>query len=129
MNIVHHLALNCRDRHAQAAFYAEHFGFKHARLLNAGQPNEFAVLRLGGICMEFFGAKETGAQGGEQAVGFRHLAFEVPSLEEAIAKLQAAGVQTDPIIDLGTKIPGWRVCFLRDPEGNVVELVQGWQDE
>lgn len=129
MNIVHHLALHCRDRHAQAAFYAEQFGFKQARVLNAGEPSEFAVLRLGGMCLELFAAKETGASGGEQPVGFKHLAFEVPSLEEAIAKLQSAGVQPDPIIDLGGKVPGWRVCFFRDPEGNVIELVQGWQDE
>jgi glyoxylase I family protein len=128
MNAFQHLAMNCRDRLAQEAFYTEQFGFVRVRTFNRGRADEFVMARLGSMCLEFFGVKDDGT-GGEQAIGFKHLAFEVPDLEAAIAKLQAAGVQPDPIIDAGKSVPGLRICFFRDPEGNILELMQGWQDE
>lgn len=131
MNIIQHVAFNCRNRRAQVAFYTEHFGFKVARVFNAGQPGEFTMLRLGGTCMEFFDASETdagSARGGEQAVGFKHLAFEVPDLEASIDKLRAVGIEPGEIIDAGVHVPGLRICFFNDPEGNILELMQGWQD-
>lgn len=128
MNIVHHLAFNCHDRHAQEAFYTEQFGFKRARVLNAGRPDEFIILRLGSMCLELFNVRAPGAEGGVQAVGFKHLAFEVPSLEESIARLRAAGIEPDRIMDASGNVPGLRICFFRDPEGNSIELMQGWQD-
>jgi glyoxylase I family protein len=131
MNAVQHIAFNCRDHRQQAAFYTKHFGFKQARLFCAGEPHEFIMLRLGACCLEFFTAppEKRPETGGEQAIGFKHLAFEVPSLEAAIASLQADGLTTDPIIDVGSTVPGLRICFFRDPEGNILELMQGWQDE
>ena len=129
MNIVHHLGINCRDRKAQEAFYTEHLGLKPARVFNRGQAGEFTMLRLGGMCLEFFDAKETQGHGGEQPVGFKHLAFEVPDLDAVIAKLNAAGTATGEIIDASKHVPGLRICFFNDPEGNIIELMQGWQDE
>lgn len=126
-----HLALNCRDRRAQEAFYTEHFGFRRARVFNSGQPDEFVMLRLGGMCLELFTAKRAraGDRGGEQAIGFLHLAFDVDGIDEAVAKLQAAGVKTDPIIDCDKAVPGLRICFFDDPEGNRIELMEGWKDD
>jgi glyoxylase I family protein len=65
----------------------------------------------------------------EQAVGFRHLAFDVPKLEPVIEALGADGVEPDPIEDVGELIPGLRVAFFRDPEGNILELLEGYRDE
>ena len=129
MNIVHHLAFNCHDRHAQEAFYTEQFGFKRARVLNAGRPDEFIILRSGKhVPGAFQRARHPARSGGVQAVGFKHLAFEVPSLEESIARLRAAGIEPDRIMDASGNVPGLRICFFRDPEGNSIELMQGWQD-
>ena len=63
------------------------------------------------------------ANGGEQVIGFKHLAFEVPRLEPAIAALRVDGIEPDPIIDLGDVIPGFRIVFFRDREGNILELM------
>ena len=129
---VQHLALNCRDRLAQERFYTRHFGFRRARVFRPGQPSEFVMLRLGSMCLELFGADgdtASGPGGGEQRVGFKHLAFEVPDLETALAELRADGVTPDQIIEAGEHVPGLRICFFRDPEGNILELMQGWQDE
>jgi hypothetical protein len=53
-------------------------------------------------------------------IGFKHLAFDVPRLEPAIEALRADGIESDPIIDLGQLIPGCRIVFFRDPEGNIM---------
>ena len=133
MNAIQHIAFNCRDRHATERFYTEHFGFRRARVFNRGKEGEFVMLRLGAACSELFDAPPDAAsgdaRGGEQPVGFKHLAFEVPDLEAAIAKLNAAGTKTDDIIDAGPHVPGLRICFFKDPEGNILELMEGWQDE
>lgn len=112
-------------------FYSRHFGFRRVRVFNAGQPNEFVMLRLGAMCIELFPASNPlpEAKGGEQAVGFKHLALEVADLDQAVAELKADGIATDPIRDCSWVTPGMRVCFFNDPEGNRLELVQGYKDQ
>ena len=134
MPTVQHIAFNCRDRRAQEEFYSKHFGFRRVRTFKAGEPNEFVLLRLGGTCIELFpcgddakAAPEAG--GGSQPVGFAHLAFEVDDLDAAVAALEADGVKTDGIIDCSKILEGFRVLFFNDPEGNRIELMQGYQDE
>ncbi|HMP76290.1 MAG TPA: VOC family protein [Kiritimatiellia bacterium] len=131
MNSVHHIAFNCRDRAAQEAFYTRHFGFQRARVFNADTPDEFVMLRLGATCLELFQAKPDAAahRGSEQAVGFKHLPFEVPDIEAAVRGLTADGIHVDKIIDCGALLPGLKVCFFNDPEGNRLELMQGWRDQ
>jgi len=130
MNRVQHIGFNCIDPKRQEAFYRRHFGFRRARVFNAGQPGQFVMLRLGPICLELFpGGDAKAAGGGEQNVGFKHLAFEVPDIEKAAAGLKADGLEVGALIDCAELVPGLRVCFLKDPEGNVLELMQGFQDD
>jgi len=132
MNTFSHIAFRCRDIAAQEAFYTKHFGFKRSRTFNRGKPNEFFLLKLGSMRLELFppNPEQTEVlQGGEQVVGFRHLAFDVPSLDSAIASLRADGIEPDPIIDASHVTPGLRIVFFHDPEGNIIELLEGYQDE
>lgn len=131
MKTIQHVALNCRDINVQERFYTKHFGFKRSRVFNAGTPGEFRMLRLGPACIELFTATDcpAGAKGGEQAIGFKHLAFEVQDIDAAVAALAADGVKTDNIIDCSAIVPGLRVCFFSDPDGNRVELMQGYRDQ
>jgi glyoxylase I family protein len=130
-NVVHHIGFNCRDRIAQERFYTRHFGFRRVRVFNAGEPGEFVMTALGEVRVEFFGAANPGPsdRGGERKVGFKHMCIGVPDVKAKAAALKAAGVDVDPVIDCTHQVPGLYVCFFRDPEGNVVELMQGWQDE
>jgi glyoxylase I family protein len=81
--------------------------------------------------MELFqaGGDAEGVRGGEQKVGFKHLCFEVPDIKAKATELQAQGIETGDIIDCSAVTPGLMVCFLKDPEGNVIELMEGWEDE
>jgi glyoxylase I family protein len=129
---INHLALNCRNVAAQESFYSKHFGFKRSRTFNAGKPNEFIMLKLGSFRLELFptdSAKTMNQDGGEQLIGFKHLAFDVPKLEPAIEALRGDGIEPDRVIDFGAFIPGSRLVFFHDPEGNILELMEGYQDE
>jgi catechol 2,3-dioxygenase-like lactoylglutathione lyase family enzyme len=55
--------------------------------------------------------------------GFRHLGFKVSDLEARVAKLKADGVRfhLDPIDAEG----GVRISFFFDPDGTLLELVEG----
>ncbi|MEI6211004.1 MAG: VOC family protein [bacterium] len=131
MTAVQHIAFNCRDLRAQERFYSKHFGFRRARVFNAGRADEFLMLRLGSICLELFQATGASAttQGAEQPVGFKHLAFAVDDLDAAVRAIQADGIATDEIIDCSSIVNGLRICFFNDPDGNRVELMQGFQDQ
>ncbi len=131
MNVMGHIAFGCRDKAAMEKFYTEQFGFRRARVFNPGDPGEFVVLRLGAMCIELFLNPDAPADatGGEQTVGYRHLAFLVPSLKAKIAELKTAGITSEDIIDCSGISPGMRVCFFHDPEGNYVELMENWADE
>ena len=129
MAAIQHIAMNCRDMKAQVEFFMKHFGFRKARVLRAGEPGEFVMLRLGNFCMEMFQVKDpAGAMGGSQKVGFKHLCFEVASLEDSIAALKADGYEPEEIRDCSASVPGMRNCFFVDREGNRIELMQGWKD-
>jgi catechol 2,3-dioxygenase-like lactoylglutathione lyase family enzyme len=59
--------------------------------------------------------------------GWGHLAFEVASVDDALAEVLAAGGgQVGEVITL-TTATGARVtmCYVTDPEGNIIEL-QSW---
>jgi hypothetical protein len=67
--------------------------FKRSRTFNAGKPNEYIMLKLGSVRLELFRTDLTKTEhqkGGEQGIGFKHLAFEVPRLEPAILNVVTA---------------------------------------
>ncbi len=132
MNAFNHIALNCWDLATQEAFYTKHFGFKRSRTFNRGEPDEFFLLKLGSMRLELFSSdrnRTAAMQGGEQPIGFKHLAFDVPKLETVLEALAADGIESDPIIDCAHIAPGARIVFFRDPEGNILELMEGYRDE
>jgi catechol 2,3-dioxygenase-like lactoylglutathione lyase family enzyme len=127
---VQHIAMNCRDLRNQEEFYKKHFGFNRVRTFSRGKTNEFVMLRLRDLCMELFQANSgTSKQGGEQLVGFKHLAFGVSKISEVLKSLHGDGICTEDVVDCSSILKGMSVCFFNDPEGNRIELIQGYQDE
>lgn len=57
--------------------------------------------------------------------GWNHLALEVEDVDAAYAELAARGVPfaSEPE-DFPPEAPALRIAFLRDPDGNLVELLQ-----
>ena len=63
------------------------------------------------------------------APGFRHLAFLVDDLDAKLAEMGDDAKITLGPIDFGDFIPGMQTAWVSDPEGNIVELNQGYVDE
>ena len=132
MSAFNHVAFNCRNVAVQEKFYSKHFGFKRSRTFNPGQPNEFILIKLGNVRLELFptdSLKTANAGAGEQSLGFKHLAFDVPKLEPVIEALKKDGIQADQIINCPHIAANARIVFFRDLEGNIIELMEGYIDE
>jgi glyoxylase I family protein len=59
----------------------------------------------------------------------RHLAFQVASVDDALAALGGAADITLGPLDFEAFIPGWRTVWVRDPDGNIIEISQGFTDQ
>ncbi len=128
-----HIGINCKDMVATEQFYTKHFGFKRARAVPLGD-RQIIFLKSGQTYLELFQAEGEPPyplpnNDGPTYPGFRHIAFRVDDVD---AKLREMG--QDATIKLGPFsfddiIPGWRGVWIADPNGNIIELSQGYQDQ
>jgi catechol 2,3-dioxygenase-like lactoylglutathione lyase family enzyme len=62
------------------------------------------------------------AQAPANAAGLRHLSFAVEGIEAIVARLEARGATR--VGELVQYEDSWRLCYLRGPEGIIVELAE-----
>ena len=131
---MHHIGLNCADPIAIERWYTKHFGFERKRVYLPG-PDQVVVIGNGGVALELFPAEgdapppPRGEKDGPTFPGVRHLAFLVDDLDAKLAELGDDMKITLGPLDMGGFIEGMRVAWITDPEGNIVELNQGYEDE
>jgi glyoxylase I family protein len=134
MTAVHHLAFACEDPIAIERWYAKHFGFTRKRVYLPG-PDQVVVIGAEGASFELFKANGERPSAADQPgdgplwPGYRHLAFLVDDLDAKLAEMGDDAKITLGPIDFGEFIPGMRTAWVADPEGNIVELNQGYVDE
>jgi|GEM_PF-67913 len=128
-----HVALSCADPLATERFYTGYFGFRRARVIPLGET-QIVFLRNGAVLLELF--KSEGESpvveihgDGPHYPGVRHLAFKVDDVDAKLAELGAAARVTLGPLDFDAFIPGWRTVWVADPEGNIVEISQGYVDQ
>ena len=127
-----HVALNCRDMAATERFYGRHFGFQRVRAVDLGGGKQIVYVRSGAVTLELFAAagdSPDNANDGPETVGMRHLAFQVDDVDAAVASLGSDAQVTLGPLDFSAFIPGWKTTWVRDPDGNIVEISQGYQDD
>ena len=130
---MHHIGLNCADPLTIERWYAKHFGFERKRVYLPG-PGQVVVIGNGGVALELFPAEgeappPRGEKDGPTFPGVRHLAFLVDDLDAKLAQMGDDAKVTLGPLDMGGFIEGMRVAWITDPEGNIVELNQGYEDE
>lgn len=129
----HHMGLVCRDPLAIERWYTKHFGFRRARVALSG-PDQIVYLKRDDLYLELFKATAAspvppaGGVGPDYA-GWRHLAFAVDNVDEKIATMGTDARITFGPLNFDAFIPGWRTVWIADPEGNIVELSQGYTDQ
>ena len=128
-----HVAISCRDPIATERFYSRHFGFRRARVIPLGEQ-QIVFLKSGNVYLELFQAQgdspvPPAENDGPGYPAWRHIAFQVDDVD---ATLRAMG--SDAQVSLGPLgfddfIPGWRTVWVKDPDGNIVEISQGFTDQ
>lgn len=118
------MGISVADLDKMTKWYVDMLGFKVAKDL----PGRLRFIENGNERIEL--VYTAGSKPGEQrpfppaagTQGYVQLTMEVPDLDAARTALAAKGAAPSAI----TPIPplGIRVFFMRDPEGNIVELVQ-----
>jgi len=128
-----HVGLTCKDPLAIERFYTRYFGFKRARVVPLGEE-QIVFIKSGNFYLELFLAKgepplPPPQNDGYAFAGMRHLAFEVDSVDAKLAELgDVVKIMLGPA-DFSDFIPGWKGVWVSDPEGNIVEISQGYKDE
>jgi len=128
-----HIGLTCNNPEVIERFYSKYFGFKRARVIPLGD-DQILFIKSGHFYMELFKAKAQAPMAapvddGYPWAGLRHLAFEVESVDAKLAELgSAVKIMLGPA-DFSDFIPGWKGAWVADPEGNIIELNQGYVDQ
>jgi len=131
---VHHMGLVCRDLDATEAFYTRHFGFQRARVVELGGGDRIVFLKSGDFYLELFRATQESptpppAGPGPEYPGWRHLAFKVDDIDALLAELGPDARVTAGPMSFDEFIPGWKAVWIADPDGNIVEIGQGYVDQ
>jgi glyoxylase I family protein len=125
LNKVHHIAILCSDYQKSKTFYTEILGLTVIREIYRKERQSYKLdLALNGIyIVELFSFPNPPKRPSRpEAVGLRHLAFEVINLEETIAFLNSKSILSEPIrVDETTEK---RFTFIADPDELPIEFYE-----
>lgn len=125
LNKVHHIAILCSDYQKSKTFYTEVLGLTIIREIYREERQSYKLdLALNGTyVVELFSFPNPPKRPSRpEAVGLRHLAFEVINLEETITFLDSKKVESEPIrIDETTEK---RFTFIADPDELPIEFYE-----
>lgn len=123
LNKVHHIAIIASDYEKSKHFYTQILGLDIIKETYRAERDSYKLdLALNGqYIIELFSFPNPPARVSRpEAAGLRHLAFETPNLEEAIAHLQRHGIVCESIRT--DEITGKRFTFFSDPDDLPLEF-------
>ena len=130
------VALTCKDPIATEKFYSKYFGFKRARVAKLPDGDQIVFIKMmdSAFYLELFKAKEESpvsppTNDGPQYPGVRQLAFKVDNVDAKLSEMGEDAKITLGPLNFDDYIPGWRTVWVADPDGNIVEISQGFVDE
>ena len=122
LKTVHHVAVISSSYEKSYEFYVNQLGFAvRSDIPRPDRGDRIVNLVLDGLELELFIKPDAPARPNyPEALGLRHLAFRVKSVEEAVAWLAGRGIQCEPIrMD---PYAGCAMTFFHDPDGLPLEL-------
>jgi catechol 2,3-dioxygenase-like lactoylglutathione lyase family enzyme len=117
-----HVAIRVKDLERAADFYENVLGLERIRFM--GDPARPRTIFYPGVQLVRAEADDTTTKG-----VFDHVGISVDNIEEVCASLAAQGIEFETPLtersfaEIGR---GLKLAFIRDPEGNRIELVH-WQ--
>ena len=125
INRVHHIAIICSDYEKSKHFYSEILGLKILQEVYREARQSYKLdLEVGNqYQIELFSFPGPPARPSRpEAVGLRHLAFEVDNIDGAVSHIHAAGISVEAVrID---ELTGKRFTFFADPDGLPIEFYE-----
>ncbi|SNZ02841.1 methylmalonyl-CoA/ethylmalonyl-CoA epimerase/glyoxylase I family protein [Persephonella hydrogeniphila] len=126
---VHHIAISVSDINKAVEFYS-YFGFREVVDFTAGD-NSFRIkhLKSGDFIIELFWFRDRVKTEKKELWedlkinGYRHIAFKVNDIHKALEKLKQDGIAEEDT-EVSTGKTGILYFFVKDPDGNFVEIVQ-----
>lgn len=127
------MAISCKDQSATEKFYSKYFGFKRARVAPLGDQ-QIIFLKLDDMYLELFQANggapvPLATKDGPTYPAWRHLGFQVDDVDAKLAEIDKDAKITLGPLNFDDFIPGWRSVWISDPDGNIVEISQGYVDQ
>ncbi|TCT33003.1 VOC family protein [Martelella mediterranea] len=123
-----HVAIRCTDIDRSLAFYTDVFGFPEMFRLNQDDGRVWLVyLRVTNtLYLELFPDGDGNKVPGPNATGYNHLCVETGDIDAAAKHIEALGVPlVKPVV---TGRDGNRQCWIDDPDGNRIEIMQMMPD-
>jgi len=125
INKVHHIAIICSDYEVSKAFYTDVLGLTIIREVYRAERQSYKLdLALNGnYIVELFSFPDPAKRPSRpEAMGLRHLAFEVDDLDLVVSVLNTKGVVAEAIrIDEFTEK---RFTFISDPDQLPIEFYE-----
>lgn len=121
---IHHIALIVSNKENSLKFYTEILGFKKISEHFRAERNSYKIdLERNGMRLEMFTFPETVPRPTRpEAMGLRHLAFELGDIAGYHARLKVQGVVPEEIrVDEYT---GKKFFFFPDPDGLPIEIYE-----
>jgi catechol 2,3-dioxygenase-like lactoylglutathione lyase family enzyme len=120
---IDHVAVVTTDIERAARFYTEVLGFRETLRLETTHSGTIIFVSLNGTQMELFGGgKPRHASEDENEVGYTHITLLVDDVDAEFSRLKSLGVEFS--LEPQAAESGLRLAFLRDPDGNAIELLQ-----
>ncbi len=117
------IGLVAKDKDATSAFYRDILGLKQGKSIPLGDGVVQDRLFIGRNTIKINSVPNVSEQmegGMKNAIGIRLLALFFEDLNLIIQNLEAADINHSGLIDF----PGAKLLFIKDPDGNLLELVQ-----
>lgn len=122
-----HVTITVSDLERSVDFYQRILGLEVMGMLEQNGGNfKIVYLDAGGAIIELFHFKQGGQplpEVKDSDIGIKHIGFRVDNVDEVVKKLKEAGIRftLEPFDATG----GVRIAFFKDPDGILIELVQG----
>ena len=118
-----HIAFRVRDLDKSLEFY-EKLGFPEFLRLNNDDKKPWIVyLRVtDSLYLELFPGGDVPVE--RNRTGVDHLSLEAPDIDETVAHLEKLGIVLTSPLDADPGIDGNRGCWITDPDGNRIEIME-----
>ncbi len=116
---IEHLGVYSKNVEVLKDWYINLFGWK--QVYTNEEKRIYFVKADDGVMIEFCQSTDDGGIHGEKATGLRHIAISVDDFEDAVKRVRNVGAEI--ITDAAISAKGVGTMFFKDPDGNVLHLI------